>query len=195
MRLSPAGDVLYVTGSGQEGQPGNIEVFTLVAGVATYTGSVSAGNGPFGIAINPAGTFLYVANFDDNSISSFSVGSGGALTSLGSPIGETFNAPVALLVDNSGKYLYVANESSTNLAAFAIDSGGGLTLITTSPFATGSEPSFIASDPTGNFLFVSNQAVGKASIQSFSLDGSTGTLASVASYGLANPATSIAVTP
>jgi 6-phosphogluconolactonase len=89
--------------------------------------------------------------------------------------------------------LYVANEVSSNLAAYGIGSDGGLTLLTTSPFGTGSQPSFITSDATGKYLFVGNQS--SPAIQSFRLDGSTGTLTSVKSFPVGSTPTSIALTP
>ena len=111
----------------------------------------------------------------------------------GSPIGESYSTPVALLIDKSGQYLYVANAGSSNLGAYSIGSDGSLTLLTNSPFGTGAQPSFIASDPSGKYLFVGNQS--SPAIQSFSLDASSGTLTSVATYSVGNTPSSIAVTP
>lgn len=192
MKLSPSGNVLYVTGAGSPA--GFIEVFSLNAGAPTFLQLVQPGANPYGLAIDPSGAHLYTANTGDNSISEFTINPDGSLTELsGSPIGESFSTPLALLVDNSGKYLYVANEGSSNLAAYGIGTDGGLSLLTNSPFGTGSQPSFITSDPSGKYLFVGNQS--GPVIQSFSLDGSSGTLTSVATYSVGNAATSIAVTP
>ena len=195
MRLSPAGNVLYVT---LGGSPGYIEVFSVDPGGQTLANLIQylqPGTNPYGLAIDPSGTHLYTANTQDNSIGEYTIdATDGSLTQvLGSPIGQTFAAPVALLVDPSGKYLYVANEGSSNLSAYGIGSDGGLTLLTNSPFATAKEPTFITSDPQGKYLFVGNQS--GAVIQSFSLDGSTGTLTSVHSYSVGGTPSSIAVTP
>ena len=194
MKLAPSGNVLYVTGFGS---PGYIEVFTLNAGIATLLQVVQPGTNPYGLAIDPSGAHLYTANTGDNSISAFTIGTDGSLTPIsGFPLGEAYFAPLALLVDNSGKYLYVANSaaSSSNLAAYGIGSDGGLTLLSNSPFTTAKAPSFITSDPSGKYLFVGNQQSTFA-IQSFSLDGSTGTLTSVNTYTVGGTPTSIAVTP
>ena len=194
MKLSPSGNVLYVT---LGGAPGYIEVFSVDPGGQTLANLIQylqPGTNPYGLAIDPSGTHLYTANTQDNSIGEYTIGTDGSLTQvLGSPIGQTFAAPTALLVDPSGKYLYVANEGSSNLSAYGIGSDGGLTLLTNSPFATAKEPTFITSDPAGKYLFVGNQS--GAVIQSFSLDGSTGTLTSVHSYSVGGTPTSIAVTP
>jgi len=197
MKLSPSGNFLYVTGAAGAGSSGIIEAFSLNAGVPTVVAGSPflAGTVPQGLAIDPSGAHLYTANAaPDNSISEFTINPDGSLTELsGSPIGETFSGPIALLIDNTGQYLYVANETSNNLAAYGVGSDGGLTLLTNSPFTTGSHPSFITSDPSGKYLFVGNQS--SPAVQSFSLDRSTGTLTSVASYSVGNTPGSIAVTP
>jgi len=192
MKLSPSGSVLYVTVAGNPA--GAVEAFSNPSSANPTSTFVTAGTSPYGLAIDPSGTYLYTANFGDNSISAFTIGADGSLTGIsGFPIGETFVAPRALFIDNSGKYLFVANLGSANLAAYGIGSDGGLTLLTNSPFATGSQPSFITSDSTGKYLFVGNQS--SPAIQSFSLDGSTGTLTSVRSFPVGSTPTSIALTP
>ncbi|HLV87243.1 MAG TPA: beta-propeller fold lactonase family protein [Candidatus Sulfotelmatobacter sp.] len=199
MKLSPSGTVLYVTGAAQlAGQPGYLETLSVNTSATPPLSLIQVtqpGSSPYGLAINPAGTSLYTANFGDNTISEFTINSDGTLTQLtGSPIGETYTGPVSLLIDKSGKYLYVANQqSSGNLAGYAIGGDGGLTLLTNSPFATGAQPSFIASDPGGGFLFVGNQS--SPVVQSFRLDASSGTLTSVASYTVPGTPTSIVVSP
>ena len=191
MKLSPSGNVLYVTIAGN---PGFVEAFSNPSSGNPTATSITAGNTPSGLAIDPTGTYLYTANFSDNSISAFTIGADGSLTSIsGFPLGETYVAPRALFIDNSGKYLYVANQGSANLAAYGIGSDGGLTLLANSPFSTGSQPNFITSDSTGKYLFVGNQS--SPAIRSFSLDDSTGTLTSVKSFNLGSAPTSIVLTP
>jgi len=190
MRLAPSGNVLYVTGQGTQGV---VEAFAVNAGVFSNTPIPSSptGNNPFGLTLNAAGTFLYTANTSDGSISEFQINADGSLTALpGSPIGQTSSSPVALLIDNSGKYLYsVNNQSAGTLIAYSIGTDGGLTLIANSQFTAGAQPRTIASDPSGKYLFVGGQ-----SIQSLSLDASSGILTSVATYAVTG-ATSIVITP
>lgn len=194
MQLSASGDTLFVTG--QAGTQGYIEEFPVSNGVlgSPVTGSpFITGNGPYGLAINSSGTYLYTANKIDNSISAFSIGSTGALTLISTIGVTTANAsPVSLFIDKSGKYLYVANQGSANLAGYSIGSNGSLTLLTASPFATGSQPDFVTGDSSGDYLFVGNQST--TVIQSFSLDTSTGTLTSVSSYSVPGTPTSIVIT-
>jgi len=193
MVLSPSGNFLFVTGGGS---PSYIEVFSVNAGTLTLVQVQQTGTNPYGLAIDPAGSYLYTGNFTDNSISEFSItkSSNTVLAQLpGSPIGTTYSSPISLLVDNSGKYLYVASQGSAYISGYAIGTGGGLTLLTSSPFAANSQPSLIAIDPNGLYLFVGNQKT--AAIESFSLTTSSGVLSEVGSYAVGNSPTSIAVLP
>ncbi len=194
--LAPSGNFLYVTGGGVPN--GVIEVFSINAGVLTFVNTAQPGANPFGLTIDPSGTYLYTANFGDNTISEYTIASDGTLTEIqGSPLGEAAGStsPVALLIDRSGKYLFVANnQSSGNVAAYTIGSDGGLTVLGNSPFTSIANPSVLATDPKGDFIFVGNQS-STASIESFSLDTSNGTLTQVATYSIGNATTSIAVSP
>lgn len=205
MQLSPSGSFLYVTGaSPQAGTPGYIEVLSANAGILSLNGAITqAGASPYGLVISPNGNYLYTANFGDNTISEFTIGSNGLLTPIaGSPIGETYTGPVSLVIEPSGKYLYVANQqSSGNVAGYSIGTSGALSLLTNSPYPTGSQPNFIASDPGGNFMFVGNLT--KPVIESFCLASKLscnaspgpGSLTEVTKYSLVGTPTSIVVSP
>lgn len=189
----PPGNVLYVTVQGSLG--GEIEAFTVSSGQLTaLPGSpFQTGNFPSGLAISPNGNFLYTANSLDNSISEFSIASGGALTELaGSPIGEIYTDPLSLLVSTSGNYVCVANEGSNNVAVYAVANNGSLSAVSSSPFTTNSGPAFIASDPNGEYLFVGTQV--SPVIQPFGLAGD-GAMTAVASYKTAGTPTSIVIVP
>jgi 6-phosphogluconolactonase len=188
MKVAPSGDFLYLTlASTQSTVPGLIEVLASSAGVLSIPGTVNqfpqTGAGPYGLAITPSGSFLYVSNFSDNTISQFGVNSNGSLTSLGT-LGQssTYSNPIALLTDTAGKYLFVANsQSSGNISGYSIGSSGGLALVATSPFVTAAQPAVLAIDAGGKYVFVGNQG-SSAQIQSFTLDPGSGTLTIVASY-------------
>jgi 6-phosphogluconolactonase len=210
MQLSSSGNFLYVTGaSPQAGTPGYIEVLAINTSVTAPASPLSIvaitqpGSSPYGLAISPNGNYLYTANFGDNTISEFTIGSNGLLTPIpGSPIGQTFTGPVSLVIEPSGKYLYVANQqSSGNVAGYSIGTGGALSVLTSSPYPTGAQPNYIASDPNGNFLFVGN--LSKPAIESFCLASKlscnaspgAGSLTEVEKYPLVGAPTSIVVSP
>ncbi len=198
MAITPGGGFLYITGtSSSPAQPGIVQAFSLSAGTLTpVAGSpFTTGRTPEGMAITPDGSFLYIANFGDNTISEFQIGTTGALSGLPeSPVGETYLGPTFLLVDNTGSYLYVANKGSGNVAAYSISSGGTIQVLPNSPFGNGGNPGVLAIDPSGNFLFTGTQG-GSLWVQSFTLSTSTGTLVEVGNYpvGTNGGPTSLAV--
>ena len=140
------------------------------------------GSFPMQLAINQAGTYLYVVetyqlNFTTSipgpgALIAFPVNANGQLGAIGSlcqPVANgtnTFfslgNNPVAVNVLANGNFVYAVNETDRTIAAFAVGSDGGLSSI--GPFSVGLAPNAIASDPTGKFLYVtdggSNQMYG-----------------------------------
>jgi 6-phosphogluconolactonase (cycloisomerase 2 family) len=196
MAVSPSGGFLYVTGAGA--QSGYIEVFSLSQGILTSlpASPFTTGLSPYGLAIATSGGFLYTANNLNDSISEFTINPDGSLTQFAnSPFGQPYPGPFALLIDKSSTYLYVANQASTFVTAYSIGTNGALTGLTNSPFAAGSEPSVLATDPGGKYLFVGDQKQGATTVQSFSLDPSSGNLTSVSTYTLPGPPSSMAMTP
>jgi 6-phosphogluconolactonase (cycloisomerase 2 family) len=194
MQLSPSGNFLYV--SAPSAFTGIIAVFSINAGVLS-SGPVSitstADNNPAAIAISPNGSYLYTANSTASSISIYSIDSTtGALTQVPqSPLADTSQHPVALILDHTGSYLYVANQGSSNIGTYSITSSTGFPVaITDSPFGSETNPSFLAADPNGNYLFVGNQA-GAAGVQAFGV--SNGSLNTIATYGVGNTPSSIAI--
>ena len=200
MQITPSGSFLYVTlasGPNCVGQnSGGIAAFSVSSGQLTLVDiTCSDGINPFGLAIDPSGSYLYAANTSSNSIAIFSIGSTGVLTEVsGSPINDGYSSPIWMTFDPSGSYLYVANEGSSNITAFSITSTGLPAALTTSTttnaFGAENDPSFITADPNGKFLFVGNQSSNPA-IQSFSI--SNGSLTILTLYGVGNSPSSIAV--
>ncbi len=153
--------------------------------------SIATGLSPFGVAINPAGTFLYVTNTGDNTISGYSIGADGGLTSLSlSGPFATLNVPALAAIDPAGQFYYVPNNGNNTLSAFSINSGtGALTLIGTSAIATNLNFPFEAvTDPAGKFLFVTNSFDG--TVAGFSIGG-TGALTATTTFNSGQSSSSI----
>jgi DNA-binding beta-propeller fold protein YncE len=162
----------------------------LSTGAATQVGSnIGTGLGPIAIALTPDASALFVANRDDNTITSYSVNSDGSLPSpcpapkapncnvfAASPVAGT---PVALAVDPSGKFLFVANQANQTLSpppntadTVAVFSISGTTLTSVGSFAsTGNGPAALLVSPAGNFLYVANQFTSTVSILSYDSAG------------------------
>ena len=135
------------------------------------------GSYPMQLAINKAGTYLYVVetyqpNFSTSipgpgALVAFPISTTGAIADASGnkcatvadgtngyfPVG---NNPVAVNVLANDGYVYVANETDATLSAFTVGSSGVLTLIGTYPVGVG--PNAIASDPTNKFLYVTDGA-------------------------------------
>ena len=159
----------------------------LSTGATTQVGSnVPTGLGPIAIALTPDASALFVANRDDNTISSYSVHSDGSLIAPCSTAncntiaaGPVAGTPLALAVDPSGKFLFVANQASQTLFpppntadTVAVFSISGTTLTSVGSFAsTGNGPAALLASPTGNFLYVANQFTSTVSILSYDSAG------------------------
>jgi 6-phosphogluconolactonase len=134
------------------------------------------GSFPTQLAINKAGTYLYVVetyqpNFSTNipgpgALVVFPINATGGLGANGSlctPVANGNNAffpvgnnPVSVNVLASGSNVYVANETDATLSAFSVGSNGALSLLATYP--VGVAPNATASDPTSKFLYVTDGA-------------------------------------
>lgn len=140
---------------------------------------VSTGLAPSGLAMDSAGTLLYIANRDSESISGFTIGADnsaipGNLTSIAGSFG-TGLSPVAVAVDPSGQYLYSADRDSNQVTGFKIKLVmGTLTALSNSPYSTGTAPVAIGISPTNKFLYTANS--GAASLSAFKIDPTTGNL-------------------
>ena len=135
-----------------------------------------AGYDPRSVAVDPTAKFVYVANFDSNNISAYSIDSNGALTPVsGSPF-ATGVGPVSVVVNVTGNFAYVVNFGSKSVSAYSIGSSGALTPVSGSPFPTGLGPVSVAIDTGTKFVYVANR--GSYNVSGYSV-GSDGALAPV----------------
>jgi 6-phosphogluconolactonase len=142
LAIVPNGLFLYVGLGGTVSANHFVAAFSIdpSTGVLTVIGSpFSTGSGPFSIAVDQSGKFLYTANSHDNTVSAFTIDSStGALTEVGgSPFatGAAGGFPFALAMDPVGMFLYTANQGSDNISGFSINiTTGALTPIPGSPF-------------------------------------------------------------
>jgi 6-phosphogluconolactonase len=127
---------------------------------------------PASVAFSPSGGLLATANAFGNTVSVFSVGSGGALTQVpGSPF-ATGSDPVSVAFSPSGGLLATANEGANTVSLFSVGWGGALTQA--SGFFTGSKPVSVAFSPAaagahGAVLLATAYAVDN-SVSVFSVD-------------------------
>ena len=104
--------------------------------------------------------FAYVANYGDNNVSQYAIGSDGSLTPMTMPTVATGSGPAYVTVDPSGKYAYVANTGADDddgtVSQYIIESDGSLTPMTMPTVGAGNTPDSITVDPSGKYAYVAN---------------------------------------
>jgi 6-phosphogluconolactonase (cycloisomerase 2 family) len=155
-------------------------------GILTKKDSITLASAPTSIAVNSAGTYLYVvsgtssATLTEYALSTGAIGSATATLPLTVPgfAGDTLlPTGVAVLANNSAVYVTAFDKSAYNpggsttsnanpgwLFGYAVASGGALTPVSGSQYQAGVKPSALATDPVSRFLYVtdfaSNQLIG-----------------------------------
>lgn len=125
--------------------------------------SVIAGSGPRYLEYHPSGTFAYLINELNSTVTAFRVNNQGALLSEIQNIsalpegfeGESTCADLHIVP--SGQYLYASNRGHDSLAIFAIDQSSGELELIGFESTKGKTPRNFAIDPSGKFLLVGNQ--------------------------------------
>jgi 6-phosphogluconolactonase len=151
-------------------------------------GNTFSQSGPAGVAVDPTGKFLYIADplSGDSSdyISGFTINSAsGALTAIpGLPFAVAIYMHLGgVAVDPTGKFLYISNLSSGIVSAYTINaSSGALTAVPGSPFESAGGSVAVAMHPTGKFLYVTsvpyNFSGGPGGVSAFTINAGSGAL-------------------
>jgi 6-phosphogluconolactonase (cycloisomerase 2 family) len=186
------GQFAYVTngGDGRGSSTGTSDNTVAVYGIDAATGKLTGpiatyatGVNPRQVAVNPLGTFAYVANGSDNNVSIYGINANGTLTSKGTA--ATGGKPWDVTIDPSGKFVYVANYMDVNVSAYSINLDGTLADKGTTATGVADMSWCVAVDPSGKFVYAG--AGRGVSVFSINADGSltdkglgvvTGTLAS-----------------
>jgi 6-phosphogluconolactonase (cycloisomerase 2 family) len=155
-------------------------------GVLTSKDTVTTSATPVSVAVNAAGTYLYVVTQSAQLIvyplSSGAIGTAAAPVTLALPsfAGDTIiPTGVTVLPDSAAVYVSVYDQTAYNpgctpvapaitctpstanpgwVIGYAVGSGGALTAVPNSPFKAGIKPSSLLADPTGRFMYVTDFA-------------------------------------
>jgi 6-phosphogluconolactonase len=192
-KIDPSGMFLYAV---DDTSPGGIYAFSITqsdGSLAALNGGLPypTGNAPQSLAFDVTGTYLYVLNLNDNSISAFTLDqTTGALTALATyPITGTNPNPQPRQMARAGNFLYVAEYATSAVEVFGIGANGVLTQgVTGSPFTTDTGPFSLAVDPSGSVLYTANVAAAGGSISAFTVNSTTGVLSPASPQPLAIPA-------
>ncbi|HEV2463690.1 MAG TPA: beta-propeller fold lactonase family protein [Acidobacteriaceae bacterium] len=117
-------------------------------------GPFTTGTYPDAITIDPSGTYIYVANYNSSTISSFqisqSTGSPSALAGATSYATDT--GPTCILVDPAfGRYLFTSNFLGNTVTGYKLNpNSGALTGTENSPYPSAGQPTCAAAVSHGN---------------------------------------------
>jgi 6-phosphogluconolactonase (cycloisomerase 2 family) len=175
------GKYLYVVNSGDGTNPGTVSQFTIdqtTGGLTPLGTPINAGVAPLYATID-ANSHLYVANEGGatETVSGYTIGSGGALTSVGADTVITgASDTINVITDPTGKYLYVLDFGSSGTGqvfAFSLNiSTGVIGSQIGTPQPTDISPTGMAIDPTGVLLAVDNFDAADISLYTVGSDGS-----------------------
>jgi len=189
VRVSPDGTLIFAA----LGTAGDVVfTFNTTSGVATSSQGLNTGDvatGDYGLAISPKTTYLYIARSGTNGgVAVFSIGSGGALTSVtGSPFAAG-SGTFSVVLDSTGTYVYAANRTDGTISGYTIVPGTttaalSLTPLSGSPYSSGAGVQSIGIDRTGKYLLAA-AVNGAPDLTMYSFD--------ITVPGKLNPATSVA---
>ena len=166
----------YVATADAQGQqiPGAVFQYTIGSDgslAPMSVASVPAGVDPTTMVSDPSGSYVYVANLGDATISQYAVGAGGALAAL-TPKIISIAGPFAsvgsysLSVDSKGKFLYVVATprdtpgSAASIAQFSIGSNGALAPLA-EPFINiaSSAAGPLTIDPSGQYAYLAGGTI------------------------------------
>ena len=159
--------------------PSAISMYSINSstGVLTPTAppTVTSGWFPQGIAIDPAGKFVYTANTDDNTVSMFTVDAGTGVLTPTTPASVVAGSnTVQVVVDPSGRFVYAANRVGT-VSMYTINgSTGVLSPMTPATVLPGGDPFALTVAPSGKFAYVVDNSLNR--VVQFSIDQVTGVL-------------------
>lgn len=146
---------------------------TIVPPLFSSRSSVSS---PDFVTVSASGQFLYVADQDNGSISTFAINSEtGALTPT-TPAGVIAGPdPWEITFDPTGKFAYVPDEDTGNVYMYTVDLTTGTLTPNPAVFVpAGNQSAYMAVHPSGKFAYVVNRYDDTVSM--YTIDASTGTL-------------------
>ena len=146
----------YVTNFGSD----NVSVIRTFSDVLTNNVAfekvrdIRVGRNPYGIAVDPAGTFAYVTNFTDATVSKIDLGTNAVAATI--TVGSN---PIGIVVTPDGSKVYVVNNSNGTVSVI---NPADNTIIAT--VTVGINPLGIAVNPAGTFVYVANSGGNSLSI-------------------------------
>jgi YVTN family beta-propeller protein len=115
---------------------------------------IRVGRNPYGIAVDPAGTFAYVTNFGDATVSKIDLGTNTIAATI--PVGSN---PIGIVISPDGSKVYTVNNSSGTVSVISAADNTSITTV-----AVGINPFGAAINPAGTFVYVTNSGGNSLSV-------------------------------
>ncbi|MBU6363819.1 MAG: beta-propeller fold lactonase family protein, partial [Acidobacteria bacterium] len=169
MAITPDQRFAYVTYRGT-GAVGQFRVLSDGRLVPMPTPTIAAAAAPEGLAVNPAGTYLYAASRSTNQVFQYAIDQvTGQLSPLSTPAVSTSADPCTVVISPNGQYAYVSSQSGAKIDQYAIGAGGLLTPMTPANVAfTGAHGGAVS--PDGRHFY--GGSYGNAVVGQFGIGGS-----------------------
>jgi YVTN family beta-propeller protein len=148
---SPDGSKVYIPCSATNKV---ITVDVTVDSSPVIINELNVGSTPWGCAITPDGTKLYITNMGSNDVSVINTITNNVIYSI--PAG---NAPRGIAINPAGTLAYVANSGSNSISVIDLASDIVIRTIT-----VGSLPYWLIFTPNGKYAFITNNESGTVSV-------------------------------
>jgi 6-phosphogluconolactonase (cycloisomerase 2 family)/uncharacterized protein YjdB len=151
--------------------------------------NVPTGDNPNGIAVDPLGRAVYVANsypISSSSVSQYTISrTDGSLTAMNPATVLAGSGAATVTVDPSGTHAYVTNYNDNTISQYTIDPATGSLnpMQNTPPAVTGTGPNYLVVDPSGKNVYVANLAGGTVYQFVIQPDGSLGSYVATVTTG------------
>jgi 6-phosphogluconolactonase (cycloisomerase 2 family) len=139
--IAPSGHYAYVTS--QDNKVYQYDMNPNTGEIGLSVESFPTEGTPIGLVLSPSGKNAYVANFESNTISQYSIDTNnGQLATItgASPTVISESGPYSITVTPSGKYLYVTNQRNSLISMYSIESVSGALSSTPATIHTGDSP-------------------------------------------------------
>jgi 6-phosphogluconolactonase len=160
LATDPTSRFLYVT----DGASNQVDGFLVQANgtLLPMQAPFSAGNLPDSITVDPRGQYVYAANYNSSTVSSYTIAQGNGQLSAISGAGTGFavdTGPTCVLIEPAlGRYLYTTNFlGNTVTGLFLNPNTGVLSSVQNSPFKAAGQPTCGAAITHGNHAVVATQ--------------------------------------
>ncbi len=142
---------------------GNVFSWSVSGGKLSFSPlSIGSGEGADSVAIDPSGKYLYAANANMGTVSSYSIHNGVlSRRPLSTTERNSGFEPYHLAVDPSGKFIYVTDWNTGTVSSFSVDKGvlSPNTVSVTAPTSSGFKGAIdVIVDPSGRYLYVDGGA-------------------------------------